>query len=275
MLRKKKKQIPRHKKYRQRIAPKRKGRLFDITLIALSALVLILLGSTAIRLATGVTKEIKQELTILRVQIANGSGINGAAGKMADWVKKQSSETLKYDVIDITNFEGPPIPQTIVLVRDSMALSKTDMISQQLGIPKSNISMSEIENNFLALDITIVVGKDYEKYESHPELILTEVLNGCGIKGAANQFAIHLTQLSDEQMTFEITKTENFKNFDVSESMILIKTGKGEGVSARLARKLDIKENNIIDDRSGKEAPQSDLTIVVGHDWGKRLTASN
>lgn len=275
MLRKKKNQIPRHKKYRQRIASRKKGRLFDIILIALSVLVVVLLSSTALKFMRVESKDFNQELTILRVQIANGSGINGAAGKMADWVKKQSSETLKYDVIDITNFEGPPIPQTIVLVRDSMALSKVDMISQQLGIPKSNISMNELENNFLALDITIVVGKDYEKYESHPELILTEVLNGCGIKGAANQFAIHLTQLSDENMTFEITKTENFKNFDVSESMILIKTDKGEGVSARLARKLDIKENNIIDDRSGKEAPQSDLTIVVGHDWGKRLTASN
>ncbi|HDS01290.1 MAG TPA: LytR family transcriptional regulator [candidate division Zixibacteria bacterium] len=275
MLRKKKSKIPRQKKYRQRIAPKTKGRLFDITLIVLSVLVVVLLSSTAIRLVRAETKEITPELTVLRVQIANGSGINGAAGKMAEWVEKQSSDILKYDVIDITNFENEAMSQTIVLVRDPMALDKKDMIAEQLGIPESNISMNELKNNFLALDITIVVGRDYEKYESHPELILTEILNGCGIKGAANQFAMHLTQLSDESMTFEIVKTENFSNFNVNESMIIVKTDKAEGISARLARKLDIKKDNIIDDRSGKEAPQSDLTIVVGHDWGKRLTASN
>ncbi|MBD3218791.1 MAG: hypothetical protein GF310_10970 [candidate division Zixibacteria bacterium] len=275
MLRKKKNQIPRQKKFRQRIAPKRKGKLFDITLIVLSVFVVVLLSSTAIRFVRGETKELPQELTILRTQIANGCGVNGAAAKMAEWVKKQSSAVLKYDVIDVKNFENTAIPQTMVLVRDPMALSKADMIAEQLGIPKSNVSMSELEDNFLALDITVVVGKDYEKYESHPELILTEVLNGCGIKGVANQFSVHLNQLSNDDMTFEITKTENFSNFDVKESMIIVRTDKAEGISAQLARKLDIKKDNIIKDNSDKQAPRSDLTVVVGHDWGKRLTATN
>lgn len=274
MLRKKKNRIPRHKKYRQRIAPKKKGKYFDIALIALSALVVVLLGSTAIRLVRGETKELPQEITILRTQIANGCGVDGAAQKFADWVKAQSSDVLKYDIIDITDFENSAIPRTMVLVRDPMALSKAGMISEHLGIPRENISMSEMTDNFLAVDITIVVGKDFTNFENQPALLQTEILNGCGIKGAATQFSIKLNQLANADMSFDIIKTENYDNFDVKESMLIIKSKKAEKISKQLAELLNIKKNNIITGTQDKQNSEGDLSIVIGQDWGSRLTAN-
>ncbi len=274
MLRKKKKQIPRHKKYRQRIAPKKKGKYFDIALIALSAFVVVLLGSTAIRMVRGETKELPQEITILRTQIANGCGVDGAAQKFADWVKARNSGILKYDIIDITDFENSAIPRTMVLVRDPMALAKAGMIADNLGIPKENISMNEMTDNYLSVDITIVVGKDFANFENQPALLRTEILNGCGIKGAASQFSIKLDQLANASMSFDIIKTENYDNFDVKESMLIIKSKKAEKISKQLAELLNIKKDNIITAPPEKETPEGDLTIVIGQDWGSRLTAN-
>jgi hypothetical protein len=274
MLRKKKNQIPRHKKYRQRIAPGKKGRYFDITLIVLSAFVVVLLGSTAIRLVQGETKELPHEITIIRTQIANGCGVDGAAQKFAEWVKSKSSDVLKYDIIDVTDFENSVIPKTRILVRDPMALSKTGMISTQLGIPRENISMSELTDNFLSLDITIVVGGDFADFEKPVVMLQTEILNGCGIKGAASQFSIRLAQMATDEMTFDVVKTENFKTFNKKESVLIIKSKKAEKISKKLAEMLDIKKDNIITASPDKQYSEGDITIVIGQDWGNRLTAN-
>jgi len=134
MLRKNKKQVSAHKNYRQRITSSRRGRLFDLALIVVSVSVVVLLSSTAIRFVQGESKTLPLELTILRTQISNGCGVNGIASRFADWVKRQNDDILKYDIIDISNYDNSAIPNTMVLVRNPLAWPKADMIAQRLGI---------------------------------------------------------------------------------------------------------------------------------------------
>ncbi len=273
MLRKKKKQIPPHKKYRLRILP-RHSKYIDYALAALSLVVVVLLGSTAIRMVQGESKSLPQEITILRTQVANGCGVQDVAGRFAEWLEDQSDDFLKFDIIDVSNYDNSAIPTTMVLIRDQLALPKARQIAARLGIPEENISFSELEDNFLAFDITVVVGQDYEKYRSGPTILRTDILNGCGVKGVARKFAIQLDEFADERVEFEVNKEENFDNFDVRESLLIIKSGKAGEYSEHLAEKFDIKKDNIITETGAQSFEQNDITIVLGRDWGQRLTTN-
>lgn len=273
MPRKKKKQIPPHKKYRLRILS-RHSKYIDYALAFLSLAVVVLLGSTAIRMVQGESKSLPQEITILRTQVANGCGVQNAAGRFAEWLEVQSDDLLKFDIIDISNYDNSAIPTTMVLIRDQMALSRASLIAQRLGIPEDNISFSELEDNFLAFDITVVVGKDYERYRTGPIILRADILNGCGIKGIARKFALKLDEFSDDRVEFEVNKEENFDNFDVGESLLIIKSGKAGRQSEYLAEKFNIKKDNIITETGAQTADKTDITIVLGKDWGRKLTTN-
>jgi hypothetical protein len=274
MLKKKKNQLPPHKKYRERIRPGMAGKFIDWALVGLSVAVVVLLGSTAIRFVNGESKSLPPQLTILRTQVANGCGVAGAAANFAEWVKKQNDEILKFDIYDISNFDNSAIPQTMVLIRDPLAAANAEQIAHRLGIAPENVIASELPDNFLAIDITIVLGKDYDRFKNHPALLQAEILNGCGIKGAAKKFSIMLTTMSDTEINFEISNEENFDNFDVRESMLFINSGEARKYSQKLADKLGIKKENIILDNPNRKASPADLTIVIGEDWGRKLSSN-
>jgi hypothetical protein len=274
MLKKKKNQLPPHKKYRERIRPGTAGKYIDWALVGLSVAVVVLLGSTAIRFVHGESKSLPPQLTILRTQVANGCGVVGAATNFAEWVKKQNDDILKFDIYDISNFDNSAIPQTMVLIRDPLAVADAGQIARKLGIAPENVITSELQDNFLAIDITIVVGKDYDRFKNHPALLQAEILNGCGIKGAAKKFSLMLTTMNDNEINFEISNEENFDNFDVRESMLFIYSEDARKYSRKLADKLGIKEENIILDNPNRKASPADLTIVIGKDWGRKLSSN-
>jgi len=274
MLKRNKNQLPPHKKYRQRIRPGQTGKFIDWALIGLSAVIVVLIGSTAIRFVQGETKSLPPQVTILRTQVANGCGITGAAADFAEWVKKKSDDVLKFDVCDVSDFNNSAIPKTMVLLRDSLVISKKQIIAEMLGIAPKNVIESELDDNFLGIDITIVVGQDYDRFKNNPALLRTNILNGCGIKGAAKKLSVMLGTMNDEKINFDIDKQENFDNFDVKESMLIIKSDEARKYSHILAEKLEIKQDNIILENPAKTASDDDLTIVIGHDWGRKLSGN-
>jgi len=273
MLFKKRNKVPPHKKYRQRIKPHRSvGRYVDLALIGLTFTVVLLLGSTAIRLMRAETKELPQEIVVLRTQVANGCGASGVAARFADWVAGKSDEFFKFDIIDIGNFEHSAIPQTMVLVRNPRMMLKADRMAARLGIARENVVLAELEDNFLAVDVTVVIGKDYKEFQDGPALLATEILNGCGISGAARKFSPFLKTVEEEALAFKIDREENYGSFDVGESLLIIKSKKAERMASRLAEALQIKKNNILYENQGKDQPEIDLTIVIGRDWARKLS---
>ena len=269
MLRKKK--IPPHKKYRQRTAYK-PNRFIDLTLIGLSAVVVLLLGSTAIRFVRAETKVLPQQISIVRTQIANGCGESGAAADFAEFIKKQGDDNLKFDVIDVTNFSNSAMPRTMILIRDPGVAVEAERIARRLGIDPDDVVTRELEDNFLSLDITVVVGRDYDKLKSQTAVLKTDILNGCGIKGAAMKFGIVLKQMSDDDIEFLVGDQKNWDSFDVKESLLLVKSRKAEKVAPQVAKALNIKKENVILDNPERSPGEADIAIVVGRDWGHRLS---
>jgi len=160
----------------------------------------------------------------------------------------------------------------MILIRDPLALEKKAALAEQLGISEDNIVVNEMDDNFLALDITIVIGRDFEKYKTGPNLLQVQILNGCGMKDAARQFSVTLTDLSDELFEFNICKDGNANDFNYMESNLLIQSPRAEKFAATLAEKLNIKKNNIIRDYSESSSNKLDFTIILGKDWCNQLS---
>jgi len=270
-----KSKISSHRKYRKRVKPgKKNSKYIDWALVSISVLVVIMISSTAVKFVQGEAESLPPEISILRTQIANGCGIAGAANNYAEWLKFQNDALLKFDIIDVTNHESPAIPKTMVLLRDPLAKPKANMIAAKLGIDRDKVIFRELEDNFLSLDITVVIGNDYKQLEFHPATLKTEILNGCGIKGIAKKFSVYLGQMENPAFKFEIGEEGNFNSFDVDESLLIIKSDRAREHSINLAKALDIKQNNIIKDSPGKSDSDADIAIVVGKDWGRKLSTN-
>lgn len=90
-------------------------------------------------------------------------------------------------------------------------------------------------------------------------VIQVEVLNGCGISGAATTMTNSLRKYG-----FDVVEIGNFDHFDVQKTLVISRNG--NMASARqAARALGISEDQIL----REESPDFylDLTIVIGTDY--------
>ena len=90
-------------------------------------------------------------------------------------------------------------------------------------------------------------------------VIQVEVLNGCGISGAATTMTNSLRRYG-----FDVVEIGNFDHFDVQKTMVISRNG--DMASARqVASALGISEDQIL----REESPDFylDLTIVIGTDY--------
>ena len=90
-------------------------------------------------------------------------------------------------------------------------------------------------------------------------IIQVEVLNGCGISGAATTMTNSLRKYG-----FDVVEVGNFDHFDVQKTLIISRNG--NMASARqAARALGISDDQIL----REESPDFylDLTIVIGTDY--------
>ncbi len=92
---------------------------------------------------------------ILRVEVLNGTDVNGLATKMSKYLKNK-----KLDVLIISNADYDTISQTIVIDRIKKNSAYAKYVAKQIHC--ENI-MSDIDSS-LYIDVTVIVGNDYEKY---------------------------------------------------------------------------------------------------------------
>ena len=112
-----------------------------------------------------------KELVFVRTQILNGCKREGMAEKLADRLKVLRVENIIYDIIDTGNFEyskTDSLMQSFILDR-TQDEEKADpsevalLTAQVLGIGKDNVVCKKLENNYQEIDLTIVIGSDYQK----------------------------------------------------------------------------------------------------------------
>ena len=93
----------------------------------------------------------------LRVEILNGCGIKGLAGKTAGFLRRKG-----YDVRDFRNADQQDIAHTTIFVR-SGDRSHGEELASTIALPLEMILMEE-DPNLVDVDVSLVLGEDYKKY---------------------------------------------------------------------------------------------------------------
>ncbi len=161
MPRKRRTKIPPHKAYQTRISA-RPSRGLNYLIGVLSLVVLVFASSTILKVLSGETSSLPVERSYLRVQVLNGCGVLQAAATMASIIREAGIPNVDFDVIDADNFDTFEVSATMILVRDERAMSDALRLADKLGISNENVVSQQLDDNYLGLDLTIILGIDFE-----------------------------------------------------------------------------------------------------------------
>jgi hypothetical protein len=140
---------------------KNKNLFFIIVSIILFVFVIFLSYSLLDKLGiinTNHKEEIKPKNVqqLIQVEVLNGCGVSGVGDKFTDIIRSKG-----IDVVKTGNYKSFDIDQTFMIDRVGK-IETAYKVADSLGIDKKNI-INEINKQYF-LDLTIVIGKDYNKY---------------------------------------------------------------------------------------------------------------
>lgn len=116
-----------------------------------------------------------KESIFVRTQILNGSQKEGLTDSLAHRLRGLRVNNIFYDVIETGNFEYLKPEQSFILDRgvdEEKTNLKTQTVcpseiafltAQALGIDKENVLCKKLENNYQEIELTIVIGNDYQR----------------------------------------------------------------------------------------------------------------
>lgn len=91
------------------------------------------------------------------------------------------------------------------------------------------------------------------------EIIQLDVLNGCGVRGMAQDFTDYL-----RKRNFDVVQSANYKTFDVEESLVIDRTG-DLAAARKVAYALGIDEKNIVQQINPDY--YLNVSVVIGRDY--------
>ena len=141
--------------------PKKNSKLLEMAIVAIFALVLIYGASFAIRITHGLTKTVESPDFVVRLQILNGCGIDGAAGKVARELPKLIKLPLEINIIDVADFDSYHVKESFLILREKN-LEGAEILAGQLGLDPNRSVFEPIENNTRTISATLVLGEDFE-----------------------------------------------------------------------------------------------------------------
>lgn len=99
------------------------------------------------------------------MQVLNGCGVSGVAGRFAKYLTDTGKPEFAIDVIDERNFASFKQEKTTLIARRAGS-PVAERLAMKLGLPPEQVTYKELEDNFLDIDYSLVVGSDYDKYLS-------------------------------------------------------------------------------------------------------------
>ncbi len=118
---------------------------------------------------------------------------------------------------------------------------------------------------YMGYSIFVKVSVDKNKIDEQlsnqttSDIIQLEVLNGCGVSGVADRFTDFL-----RNNNFDVVKTGNYISDDVSESLVIDRSGNMAN-AFKTAKALGIKNENVIQQLNKDYF--LDVSIVLGRDY--------
>jgi hypothetical protein len=106
---------------------------------------------------------------------------------------------------------------------------------------------------------------DVSKGEGTSAVIQIDVLNGCGVPGAATAVRDYLRARG-----YDVVEMRNYKSFDVGESLVVDRTGDSR-TAEKVAYALGIGKSRII--RQINPDYFVDVSVIIGKDYGSLKTS--
>ncbi len=148
-------------KRRTTVKKKSNSRFLELAIVAIFTLVAIYAASFAIRITHGFSKTIEAPEYVIRLQILNGCGEDGAANRVAGAIPGRTKLPLEVKVIDVDDFDSYDVAETFIISRQKDT-EAAKLLAEQLGIDSDKVIYQKMENNYRRISATLVMGKDYE-----------------------------------------------------------------------------------------------------------------
>lgn len=116
----------------------------------------------SVKVATGVSRELETPAEPMRLQIVNGSGVQGAEERLAHQLNGYTGEGLNILVVETSSFDLRRIMASFVVSRqpnDQMARH----FAKQIGLEPSDVIYEPLDENVRSVGVTLVLGEDYYK----------------------------------------------------------------------------------------------------------------
>lgn len=94
---------------------------------------------------------------IIQIEVLNGCGVDGIAAKFTDYLRQRD-----FDVVQVGNYASSNIEESMIIDRIGNK-ANAEKLAETLGLNKQNIIQQLNKDYFL--DLTLVIGKDYNKLE--------------------------------------------------------------------------------------------------------------
>lgn len=99
-----------------------------------------------------------------------------------------------------------------------------------------------------------------------PETVRVQVLNGCGVKGAAAQLSKHIKRIAAPEFVVDIIDERNYENFDQKRSILIARKPLAEQ-AVRFAALIGVEESRIVHKELEANMLDIDYSVVVGADF--------
>ena len=138
--------------------PRWKVRLLDAGIVLATGVTCLFVFSFSTRLSYS-DPESHEPPVIVHVQILNGCGRPGLAGRVADHMSRLEVGRMRFDIVDIGNYDRTTIRRPFVVNR-TLDPAEAAKVMAALGIGDADIQDGSGRMNDLGVDLTIVLGSD-------------------------------------------------------------------------------------------------------------------
>jgi hypothetical protein len=126
----------------------------------LLVVMLYLLSSTA-QVVGGITKVASTPKHLVRLQIVNGSSVEGLSQQVAGQLSDQVDAELEIKVVDAADFKLRKLAKSFVISREQDKTA-AKILAEKINLNPAEVEFKPLEHNYRQVSATLVLGDDYK-----------------------------------------------------------------------------------------------------------------
>ncbi|MFQ6007962.1 MAG: LytR C-terminal domain-containing protein [Candidatus Zixiibacteriota bacterium] len=123
--------------------------------------VMLYLFSSTAQVVGGITKVVNTPKYLVRLQIVNGSSVDGLAQQMADQLAGHVDSDLEIKVVDLAEFKLRKLAKSFVISREQDKTA-AKILAKEINLDPADVEFKPLEHNYRQVSATLVLGEDYK-----------------------------------------------------------------------------------------------------------------